>query len=222
LRELSLRPFKQRHIVALCQPPHSLSLQCIQLPSTIVDEAGMRALLHLPTLTSLEASSIRSDALALLCELPLLQRLSFRHAGQESGTLEWIASLSAALSRCKALTDLSLRLSFDETVTDEQRSACWTEILRSIPNVRHLTVTQLSVSALLSVLPLHLPLLAHLSLQCGDKVDGVALLVQLAHPSVREIHLTTSRTAFSVKRLRVLVHSPRLPQLDNISSSVEQ
>jgi hypothetical protein len=220
LREISLRPLKQRHIVALCEPPHSLSLQCIELPLTILDAADMRSLLHLPTLTSVEAASIRLDALALLCEFGLLQQLSFRHPGQ--GTLEWTVSLSVALSRCKALTDLSLRLSFDAAVTEEQRSACWTDILRSIPNVRRLDVSQLSVSALLSALPLHLPLLAHLSLQCGDKVDCDALLVQLAHPSVREFHLTTSRKAFSVKQLRALVRSSRLPQLDSISSSVEQ
>jgi hypothetical protein len=143
LRELSFHSsFMQNvELVAVCAPPHSLQLESIKLERMSIDEMAMRALLYHPTLTALEATEIKADAWPRLPQLPLLCRLSFNPEG--TLTTELTASLAAALSGGQALVDLSLpHVGFEEALTEEQRSACWAQILRSVPNLRRLHVAQ--------------------------------------------------------------------------------
>jgi hypothetical protein len=76
---------------------------------------------------------------------------------------------------------------------------------------------------LLSVLSLHLPLLAHLSLLSDDEMDPTVVLTRMAHPSVRQIELRSPASwdvSLPERMLALnqqLVHSVRLPMLGKIS-----
>jgi hypothetical protein len=214
LRDLSIQSLQSNEIVALCQPPHVFQLERIALPGTYLYEGGMRALSQLPLLTSLELGCIKADAIPWLRKLTLLRRLTGKF--ESWMTSERTLSLSKSLSACNALTDLSLQFWFDDEITDEQRHTRWTGILQSIPNVRRLRIGHLSMAALLAVLPLQLPMLEHLWLRCWDRMDPVAFLAQLAHPSVRQIELRSIDIKFPEEPVRALVHSARLPMLERI------
>jgi hypothetical protein len=218
LRELSLSRMQPHEIVTLCEPPHSLQLESIDVGATL-DAVAMRALLHLPTLTALDHAGFEADGWPLLPELPLLQRLTLWP--QHLLTAELTSSLSASLSRCETLTDLSLGyVRFGDAATPEQIQARWSDILRSVPNLRRLHVAEDdSVVSFLAVLPVHLPLLEHLLLVCYDKMSSEDLLARLAHPSVRRIQLVSWNVQFTQEQVRALVRSARLPNLDSITRS---
>jgi hypothetical protein len=105
LRELHILDFWSEQLVALCKPPHSLQLDSIEFPLMVIGEAEMHALLHLPTLTALVTGQHKSNVWPLLPQLLLLQRLAFWPS--ELLTAEMTSALSASLSQCKALTELS-------------------------------------------------------------------------------------------------------------------
>jgi acyl carrier protein phosphodiesterase len=104
--------------------------------------------------------------------------------------------------------------------TPDQIHARWTDILRSLPNVRRLRVSHRSLAPLMAVLHLHLPLLEQLALRSWDGESPDALLTQFAHPSVRQIELSTVVVTQSKEQVRALnqawVHSVRLPNLARI------
>jgi hypothetical protein len=76
---------------------------------------------------------------------------------------------------------------------------------------------------LLSVLSVHLPLLAHLLLLRDDEMDPTVVLARIAHPSVRQIELRSPASwdvSLPERMLALnqqLVHSVRLPKLEKIS-----
>jgi hypothetical protein len=175
----------------------------------------MRALQSLSTLTALDDGNMQGDDWPLLPGFPLLQRLSFRPT--EPLTAEMASSLSTSLSRCKALTDLSLHhVKFATAATRDQMQACWTLILQSLPNVRRLCAPNDRPIPFIAALPLYLPLLEHLLLHYMPYNDLDSIFLQLAHPSVRHLELRDSNVQPSDERLRVLLHSPRLPKLERI------
>jgi hypothetical protein len=216
LRELTLHEFRHDRVRLLLQPPHLLQLESLTLPSLEVDIGMMRALIHLPTLTSLNPSCISHDAWPLLPQLPLLRRLSLRP--YESLSPGRLASLCASLSSCVALEDLTLRcVSFDADdgalLTAEQERAGWAELLCAVPHLRRLCVWD-AVLPFLSVLPLHLPVLEELSLS-GWSADGEDHFARVAHSTIGllEVEGTEARLP-SDEEMQACRHSERMPKLE--------
>jgi hypothetical protein len=215
LRELTLLDDHPERIRLLCEPPHALQLRSLILRSLDVDEATMRALLHLPTLTTLLPGSLSPDAGVLLPQLPLLRRLRF--VSSVLLTPGPVASLCAALSRCSSLEDLSLPhadfASADNSLlTPEEERATWAALLSAVPNLRRLSVHGF-LDPFLPVLPQHLPLLKHLVLRGGGlrTVDHIAAV---AHPNMRLLELGEINSQLpSSAQLRACIHSDRLPKL---------
>jgi hypothetical protein len=216
LRELTLQDVGDGRVCLLCQPPHSLQLERLEIPSIDVDEFTMRALLHLPTLTALLPRRIIPDAWPLLPHFPLLRRLSLRPGWP---TPEQLTSLVASLSRCASLEDLTFEYVHfwapnDSLAIHEQERTGWAALLSSVPNLRRLCVNG-SLTNVLSVLPLHLPLLEELSLSGGASND-VDCFAAVAHPTIRLLELGpfTSMPSPSEEQLRSWPHSERLPKLE--------
>jgi hypothetical protein len=135
-------------------------------------------------------------------------------------TAELSASLNAVLFACTLLHDLTLiSITFGDEATEEQCQLRWAEILRGVPNLRRLRITYGNLLPLFTVLPSHLPLLEHLALLISTPLDP--LLLQLAHPSVRELKLFQFDVTASDEERRALeesmLHSARLPNLASIS-----
>jgi hypothetical protein len=134
LKQLStLREFESimssEELFKFCQPPHSLQLEHFHLTGIAVDVPLMRALLHLPTLTALEHLHLLPEAWPLLPQLPLLRRLGIGLFNDL--TAEHTSLLSASLSSCRALTELTiLHVSFvnghgrESTVRGQSISQC--------------------------------------------------------------------------------------------------
>jgi hypothetical protein len=134
----------------------------------------------------------------------------------EELSAELTSSVCAVLSHCSALTDVSFGLvSFGDAATSELIQARWTQILRSLPNVRRVCAPEGGDSILmfLAVLPLHVPLLRHLTL---SNLHAESVLPQLAHPSVRHLRLSGPYLKLSDEHVRALLHSLRLPKLERI------
>jgi hypothetical protein len=216
LRELTLLEYHPYRLHRLCEPPNSLQLGSLSIPSLRIDEETMRALLHLLTLTALEPGFVKAEAWPLLPQLPLLRRLRIRSPDPLSPELS--ASLCAALSRCSMLEDLTLQyMSFKSAhgvlLDAEQQGAAWATLFSSVPNLRRLDVLG-NVIRFLSVLPLHLPLLEHLVLDgWGEK--GVDYFASVAHPNVRLLEFgPNSLQQPSDEQLHACLHSERLPKLE--------
>jgi hypothetical protein len=215
LRELILSEKRLEHIRLLCQPPHALRLESISLPFTTLDEATMRALLHLPTLTALNPNCIRHDAWPLLPQLPLLRRL--RLCPPLSLTPNSLASLCDSLARCSTLEDLTPSVRFVSAnhteLTAVARRAGWAALLSSVPNLRRLSVSG-DLDALFPVLPSHLPLLESLSLS-GTGSLGVAYFARMGHPNLQQVEWgLLNKRAPSAEQLRLCMRSERLPKLE--------
>jgi hypothetical protein len=215
LRELILYDEGVEHIRLLCQPPHALQLESISLPSTTLDEATMRALLRLPTLTALNPSRIQPDAWPLLPQLPLLRRLRLRPS--QWLTPNSLASLCESLSRCSALEDLTSSMRFVSAkhteLTAVARRAGWAALLSSVSNLRQLRIN-CSMDALLPVLPSHLPLLEHLALSGGGSY-GVDHFARVSHPNIRQLELgPIGDESPSDRQLRACLRSKHLPKLE--------
>jgi hypothetical protein len=219
LRELTLYDYCPDRIRLLCQPPHALLLDSLTIASTVmaVDETTMRAVLHLPMLTSLDVHNIRPEAWPLLPQLPLLRRLRLSPPGWL--TPDRVTSLCAVLPRCSALVDLTLAADiasadfkpFDR-IGAEQGQATWAVLLSSVPNLRRLDIF-VDIVHLISVLPLHLPQLEHLVLRgCYSEPEG---FVSLAHPNVRQLDLVSIDGPWpSRAQLRACLRSKRFPKLE--------
>jgi hypothetical protein len=111
LRELELEHVHSDDLVSMCQPPHSLQLESLRVSMDAeVGEVEMRALVHLPTLTELDPSLLASAAWPMLPQLPHLRRLTLLPV--DPLNREGASSLSAALSRCAALEELTLQVDF--------------------------------------------------------------------------------------------------------------
>jgi hypothetical protein len=218
LRELTLHEYHPERIRLLCQPPHSLQLETLVIPFMKVDETTMRALLHLPTLTALRPGRINADAWTLFHQLPLLRRLYFHPL--ELVMSEWLTSLCTSLSRCSSLEHLTLRkvhvsLGDDGSpLAAERQRAGWVALLSSVPRLRRLNVDG-ELTHLLPVLPLHLPLLEHLTLS-GWGGDSENCFATLALPNVRLLELGpfSGMPALSDEQLRAWIHSERFPKLE--------
>jgi hypothetical protein len=216
LRELILFDDYPDRIRLLCQPPHALRLRSLMFRSLDVDEATMRALLHLPTLTALLPGSIDPEAWVLLPGLPLLRRLRFFHF--DSLTSERAASLCAALFRCSALENLELHsVSFvaDKEASlsaEQQRREGWAALLSSVPNLRRLGFFG-ALDPLLAVLPQYLPFLDHLVLS-GWTGDAEPPYARMAHPNVRLLELgKIDKRPASDEQVHACLHSEHLPKL---------
>jgi hypothetical protein len=217
LQDLILLDHFPDRIRLLCRPPCALQIQRLTLASygLELDEATMRALLHLPKLTALNSWCVSHDAWPLLPQLPLLRRL--RLWPSDRLTPDRMASLCAALSRCSALVDLHFAgdiVSADgELLVAEQEQTAWAALLSSVPNLRRLCVGG-DVAPFLAVLPLHLAHLEELSLSgCGP--HGAPPYVQVAHPNLRLLELGPSDPSPpSEEEVRAWMGSERLPKLE--------
>jgi hypothetical protein len=220
LRELILLEDRPDRIRLLCQPPHALQLESIILPSILlgVDEETMRAVVHLPTLTALDAGRMSDNAWPLLPQLPRLRRLSIDPCGSlSSGRM---VPFCESLLRCTLLEDLTLRNVYLEAdgpeadiVTAEQQRAGWAALLSSVANLRRLDVDG-HVTHLLPMIPLHLPLLEELSL-CGWGDRNVDHFASLAHPNVRLLELGWIDMHLpSADQLHSYMHSAQFPKLE--------
>jgi hypothetical protein len=211
IRELTLHDNRTDRLRLLCQPPHSLQLQSLSVPLTELNEETMSLLLHLPTLTSLDSYSIERAAWVLLPQLPHLRHveLSLHNCVNLSSAV--VSSLCDILSACRALdhlTLLHLRLRWD-LESGEAAVAQWERLLSSLPNLRRLDVVDFWES-MLSVLPLHLPLLEHLSLSAYRRND----FSKVAHPNVRTLELSLGPMPTpSEEQVRAWMGSERLPKL---------
>jgi hypothetical protein len=219
LRDLCI-VLSRDNLFRLCQPPHSLQLEHIDLCNILVDESVMRALLHLPTLTELAPACFLSAAWPLLPQLLLLRRLTVNYFPGLSDVRATL--LTTALTGCRALTELSLgNVVFvdREDTTNEQQQARWAEILRSVPLLQRFKVDTRQALSLLDVLPVHLPQLVHLELRTSAAVSEV--VARLAHPTVQELELVRpSSGPLDASQLRELVGNPRVPCLVRCTCSV--
>jgi hypothetical protein len=197
-------------------------LETLVIPVIKVDETTMRALLSLPTLTALRPGRIMADAWPLFPQLPLLRRLYFHPL--EFVMSEWLTSLCASLSRCSSLEHLTLRkvhVSLGDggsPLAAERQRAGWAALLSSVPRLRRLNVDGL-LTHLLPVLPLHLPLLEHLTLcdSAGYSADE-DLFAVVAHPNVRLLELgSINKRPVTDAQLRACMHNERLPKLEQCS-----
>jgi hypothetical protein len=214
LRELDIN-LTPTALIKLCQPLHSLRLECIDLGCMSVDQPLMSALLHLPTLTELAPAYFQSEAWPLLPQLPMLRRLTVSHFPALSDTHATL--LATALSGCRALTALQLSgIAFEdddgEDATDAHQQAYWAEILRSVPLLQRFMVSTRQDLSLLAVLPVHLPQLVCLLLFTWSSTSAV--LLGLAHPTVQELQVVTNDLVDDAQ-VRAFVRSPQLPQLVN-------
>jgi hypothetical protein len=227
LRELTLGFVESEELLSLFTLPHSLQLEVLRMETELFGDE-MRALLSVPTLTELQPFGMDADAWSLLPQLPHLRRLVI--LPETSLTAEHTSSLSTALSRCTALEDVTLSASFepDENEQEEEElldengavfqtvmEARWTDILRSVPNLRRMTVATGNdeLRALFTVLPAHLPRLEQLMLD-GWSGSVVSILTQLAHPTLKQLELTEKlHRALSQEQLQSMLHNPRLPYL---------
>jgi hypothetical protein len=134
-------------------------------------------------------------------------------------TSEGLTSLCAALSRCSSLEGLTLcYLTFlapsgVERASTQQKQAGWTTLLSSVPELRRLYLDG-DMTCLLHLLPLHLPLLEHLSLNgfADTKEDHFA---RIAHPNLRVLELGTINFGSpSDKQMQACKQSERLPKLE--------
>jgi hypothetical protein len=121
-------------LAALCQPPHVLQLERIDLRRISADGCLIRALLHIPTLTELAPCIIYPDAWPLLPQFPLLLRLTVNPCSALSDARATL--LATSLSGCHALIALEPRgIVFEdadgEDATDAQQQARWAEIAQS-------------------------------------------------------------------------------------------
>jgi hypothetical protein len=192
LRELRTL-LSHRELIRLCQPPHALQLEYIDLHDILVDESEMRAVLHLPTLTKLQPKYLRSAAWPLLPGLPLLRRVTIPIGPPL--TAERTTLLSTTFSDCRALTELVLNnVDFRDDhgceAIIEQQTARWTELLASVPQLQRFEVQTEHIPPLLAVLPEHLPQLVFLKLIIFQRSHRRAEeLLRLAHPMVQELEL---------------------------------
>jgi hypothetical protein len=141
-------------------------------------------------------------------------------------TAELTSSLSASLSRCPSLSAVSFHsIRFDDP-TSNQLPARWTQILRSVPNVRQLSIGISNLGPLTNALraPGCLPLLERLSLAKADSLPTALLVEWLEHPSVRQLQLVGWRVQVEPpdEQVRALLHSPRLPKLERIIDHLSQ
>jgi hypothetical protein len=218
LRKLTLELGTSEDLLSLCQPPHSLQLETLRVELWIL-AAEMRALLQLPTLTELDVNSLHSSAFPLLPHLPLLRTLKM-----DSGELLTSArtsSLSASLARLNALEDLTFLVEFDgddegedELLPNEELEARWTQILRSVPNLRRMVVETKSSNSLVAVLHAHLPRLEQLALRGWEGCENL-ILTQLAHPTLKQFGFETRE--LTEEEIHSLLHNPRLPRLVSCS-----
>jgi hypothetical protein len=220
LREL-FTDLASHTLIALCQPPHSMQLECIDLGSISVTQSVMLALLHMPTLTELQPKYLRSDAWLLLPQLPMLRRLTVNPFSVLSNARATL--LATSLSGCRALTELELcGIVFEDAdggdATDEQQQAHWAEILRSVPLLQRFTVTTRPALSLLAVLPAHLPQLVHLKLRTSAAANEV--VARLAHPTVQELVLVHPiLSQLDASQVQQLTRGPRLPRLVHCTSA---
>jgi hypothetical protein len=207
----------------MCQPPHSLQLESLRTDIQ-VGEVEMRALVHLPSLTELDPSLLAPAAWPMLPQLPHLRCLTLFPVDPLSR--EGASSLSAALSCCAALEELTLQVDFckedGSDASEETEQMRWSELLHSVPNLHRLNVrTQPTNPRLpvLAVIPVHLPRLERLTLCIYGRScnDYDAVMTQLAHPTLQQFELADDRTLTDAE-VHSLLHNPRLPQLRSCKS----
>jgi hypothetical protein len=215
LRELTLGQVESGAFLSLFQPPHALQLEMLKA-RVALNGAGMRALLHLPTLTQLEPEVCLPQAWPLLHQLPRLRRLQIVPYDELTDAL--IILLSASLALCVALDELTLEVAFSQEdgsdVSEEVQQRHWITLLRSVP-LRRLAVNTEFFASFFAVLSDHLPRLDQLVLHgwyCSADV-----LASLAHPTLQQLELKGDRTLTEVE-VQSLLHNPRLPQLRSCKS----
>jgi hypothetical protein len=219
LRELDICHAKPEELECLCLPPHALQLQCLHL-SEIADHRRMSAMLHLPTLTSLELWFLQPDAWALLPQLPLLRRLEIEFEPNFM-TPPLTSLMCSALSRCVALVELTLPLLFfpgehHDAVDAEVEQRTWTELLRSTPHLRSFAARVKRPVPFLRALQSQLPALTTLSLLSCFALP-VTVLQHLAHPTLQQVTLKSEYRELTQAQQgwrAQLIHSAQLPQLD--------
>jgi hypothetical protein len=102
----------------------------------------------------------------------------------------------------------------DSQLSAEQERAAWIALLSSVPHLHRLGIDDGDLTHLLPIMPLHLPLLEHLSLSgcCDDDVDPCS---EMAHPNVRLLEIGSINTHIpSDEQLRMCMQSERLPKLE--------
>jgi hypothetical protein len=217
LRVLHLDCLRPEGLMSMCQPPHLLQLEEL-VADVELDEAEMRALLHLPTLTRLEPSFCFPDAWPRLSQFPHLRRLYFS-THVDLTAAELTAFLSAALARCAVLEDLTLLFNLSRITSEDAcaQRTCWSILLPSLSNIRRLTVGSfIFLAPFIDVLPEHLPRLEQLTLSGWQ--SGV--LAQLAHPTLQQLKLTENEfETMPEEQVQSLLHSSRLPQLRSCTNA---
>jgi hypothetical protein len=169
------------------------------------------------------------DAWPLLPRLPHLRHL--RLLPDQGLTAAFTTSLTESLVRLRKLEEVNLSIYFDDDneeeegiinilddqrVSAEEQQARWTDILRSLPKIRKLTVDTGSIGPLLAVLPNHLPRLEQLTLVSFESADCAASVVlsQLSHPTLQQLELEKRiYDALTAEQIDALLRCPRLPQL---------
>jgi hypothetical protein len=199
LRELELELVRSADLVSLCQPPHSLQLETLRVDLEI-GEVEMRALLHLPSLTHVEPRLFHRDAWPLLPQLPHLRRLNLR--AKAWFTDESTSMLSAALTLCTALDDLTLTVVFPPVVggdpPEEEQRPRWSALLHSVPQLTRLEVLTGFAAPLFAVLPAHLPQLQSPLPPCDTQGAQPRLAYRSCHPQHSDADTLLAQSSCSI------------------------
>jgi len=191
-------------LVQLCTPPHQLQLNRFNLLGTRLDDRAVRALTHLPTLTSLHAE-LPPSSWPLLDHFP---RLTFLHLDNRSdATSEEAEALPQALRTAghSSLRELDVQLAFGPD------AEWWQRLLQSVPGLRSLTVRSTRAAGLLPLLAVHVPQLERITVMRAevrpDEVDA------LAHPTLLFLSLQWCGLLLAQAQRDAMVRSVRLPRL---------
>jgi hypothetical protein len=101
-------------------------------------------------------------------------------------------------------------------LTAQAKRTSWTALLSSVPHLRRLSFDG-SMDALLSVLPLHLPLLDHLSLSLSEWASHDENPYNVvAHPTIRVLELGYIQMQPPLEEeVRAWMGSARFPKLEH-------
>jgi hypothetical protein len=215
LRELSCN-LTSAELSELCAPPHALPLERLDLAELDIAETEMRSLVHLASSLT-ELAGCRPSGWPLVAQLVHLRRLGFHWKEQTS--LACLRALASSVRSCPEIVHLELHGIDVADATPQQVTFVRLELLRGVPQLQTLYLTEESsdvTSSMLRRLSSLFPALTHLRLHKCCSIPDDAIL-SLRHQSLRRLEvLWCEDFSLEEEELQALLHSEQLPMLERI------
>jgi len=191
-------------------------LERLDLAELDIAETEMRSLVHLaPSLT--ELAGCRPSGWPLVAQLVHLRRLVFHW--KEQASLACLRTLASAVRSCPEIVHLELHGIDVTDATPRQVTSVRLELLRGLPQLQTLYLTEESsdvVSSVLRHLSSLLPVLTHLRLHKCCSIPDDAIL-SLRHQSLRRLEILWCEDfSLEEEELQALLHSEQLTMLERI------